>query len=150
MALSDVNSSEYYWYYSAYGSTKLDESLTPTDFGAGEKNTQTMIAMWNSSAYGSQNAGRNKTDMWGLSAVQSGTWNGSSGWYVPSKEEWAAFGDALGIDKWNYENYGLSSSYWTSCKGFNEGFYNIAFYYGSIPSSAVNHVTMYVRLGTTF
>ena len=47
---------------------------------AGEKNTQTMRSKWNSSAYGSQNASSYYTDMWGLSAVQSGTWNGSSGW----------------------------------------------------------------------
>ena len=113
MALSNVDSSQHCWYDDAYGNMDDYASTTSEDFGAGEKNTQTMISKWNSSAYGSQNTG-SRTDMWGLSVVQSGTWNGSTGWYVPSRGEWAAFGAAFGITKSNYENYGLSYGYWSS------------------------------------
>ena len=94
MALSNVDSSTHSWYDDAYGNMDDYATATSVDFGAGEKNTQTMISKWNSSAYGSQNNG-SYTDMWGLSAVQSGTWNGSTGWYVPSRGEWAAFGAAF-------------------------------------------------------
>ena len=121
--------------------------MSSGDFGAGEKNTQTMISKWNSDAYGSKNANYGYTDMWGLSEVQSGIWNGSSGWYVPSREEWAAFGAALTGS--NYTNYGLSKSYWASSQydtgdawaaGFNSGY----MYFISV----VNRRS--VRLGTTF
>ena len=107
-----------------------------------------MIAKWNSSAYGSQNDG-SYTDMWGLSAVQSGTWNGSSGWYVPSREEWAAFGDQLGITKSNYGNKGLADWYWSSSQNnsdcawyanFRNGYMYYDYVYGHY----------YVRLGATF
>ena len=57
MALSNVDSSTHCWYYDAYGNMDDYASTTSGDFGAGEKNTQTMISKWNSSAYGSQNAG---------------------------------------------------------------------------------------------
>ena len=145
MALSNVDSSTHYWYNSAYGNMSDYASATSGDFGTGEKNTQTMITKWNSSAYGSQKS----NDMWGLNAVQSGTWNGSTGWYVPSRREWAAFASQLGITKSNYSNYGLSNSYWSSsqfdtyfawCAYFSSGFMDF------------NGVTndYCVRLGTTF
>ena len=109
MALSNLDSSTHPWYDDAYGNMDDYATATSVDFGVGEKNTQTMISKWNSSAYGSQNNG-SYTDMWGISAVQSGTWNGSTGWYVPSRGEWAAFASQLGITDDNYENYGLSNT----------------------------------------
>ena len=72
MALSNVDSSYHSWYYDAYGNMTDYATATSVDFGAGEKNTQTMISKWNSSAYGSQNA-NSRTDMWGISA--STKWN---------------------------------------------------------------------------
>ena len=37
----------------------------------------------------------------------------SNGWYVPSKNVWAAFGGQLKVES-NYYSYGLKSEYWTS------------------------------------
>ena len=108
MALGDVDTEEHYWYYSAYG--KIDDRPTTRGFGKGEQNTIIMKEKWDSKVYGSQN----NNDMWGLSAVKSGIWSGSSGWYVPSAEEWIAFADVLDIDPSNYEDYGLSIEYWAS------------------------------------
>ena len=156
MALSNVDSSYHPWYDDAYGNMDDWETATSGDFGAGEKNTQTMIAKWNSSAYGSQNDGK-YTDMWGLSAVQSGTWNGSTGWYVPSRGEWAAFGAAFGITEDNYKNYGLSSKFWSSSQYSTRVVYCPYCYYGYMGLSATylgstEYVSnrKYVRLGTTF
>ena len=149
MALSNVDSSTHYWYYAAYGNMDDYANATSGDFGAGEKNTQTMISKWNSIAYGSQNASSSLTDMWGLRAVQSGTWNGSTGWYVPSRGEWSAFGAALGITSSNYTNFGLSTLYWSSSQYNSERAWSASFYYGYMSGSRVNSED-YVRLSTTF
>ena len=150
MALDDVDSSYHYWWYDAYRNMSDYASTTSVDFGKGEQNTTNMRAKWNSSAYGSQNAGNSSyPDMWGLSAVKSGTWNGSSGWYVPSRGEWAAFGDNLGITQSNYTSRGLSYLYWSSSQ--NNTFYAWRAYFdnGYMNRDSVNG-SYYVRLGTTF
>ena len=130
MALSDVDSSRHQ-FWSA--STSV---VTSTDFGTGESNTAVMKA-------------KGSTEMWGISEVRNGTWNGSSGWYVPSKGEWSAFGDLLGITSSNYPSYGLSDAYWSSSQhdtyyawsaGFNNGYMGYRDVYDNY----------YVRLGTTF
>ena len=115
MALSDVDSSKHCWYYSAYSYGMSDyASQTSTAFGRGEQNTINMIAKWNSSGYGSQNGNSSYPDMWGLSAVNSRTWNGSSGWYIPSRDEWAAFAGELNITNSNYRDCGLAGWNWSS------------------------------------
>ena len=113
MALDDVDSSGHCWYNTA---TDMNDYATYTsvNFGAGEQNTSKMITKWNASGYGSQNGNSNYPDVWGLSAVQNGTWNESSGWYVPSSGEWAAFIDAFNITSSNFTNYDLSLYYWAS------------------------------------
>ena len=150
MALDDVDNSEHSWYDAAWNGNGMTdwESTTSTSFGSGKQNTKNMIAKWNSSAYGVQNDG-NYTDMWGLSTVQSGTWNGSSGWYVPSREEWAAFGDQLGITQSNYENKGLSDWCWSSSQGDTSHAWHASFYSGCMGSNTVGNRS-YVRLGATF
>ena len=125
------------------------QSQTSTSFGSGKQNTKNMIAKWNSSAYGSQNGDSNYPDMWGLSAVQSGTWNGSSGWYVPSREEWAAFGGQLGITTSNYGNKGLSDWCWSSSQNGTYGAWNANFYDGCM-GIGIGNYSNYVRLGATF
>ena len=132
MALSDVDTSTHQFWG---GSTS---TVTSLDFGTGESNTAAMRSKSGSSSY-----------LWGLSAVKNGRWNGSSGWYVPSRCELVAFGDAFDITKWNYDDYGLSRYYWSSSQDdtntacyadFNDGYMH----------SGSNYGNYYVRLGTTF
>ena len=149
MALDDVDASRHCWYDAAYGNMNDYASTTSTSFGSGKQNTKNMIAKWNSSAYGSQNGDSNYPDMWGLSAVQSGTWNGSSGWYVPSREEWAAFGGQLGITTSNYGNKGLSYWCWSSSQHSTDNAWDARFYNGYVGYGTVNNY-YYVRLGATF
>ena len=145
MALSNVTGSysTWYWYYNANMSDYA--SQTSTAFGKGEQNTINMISKWNSSGYGSQNA----RDMWGASEVNSRTWNGSSGWYIPSIGEWAAFADQLSITTSNYSNKGLSNHYWSSSQNSTKYAWYAIFIGGYFGSYYVDHY-YYVRLGTTF
>ena len=151
MALSNVDSSNHYWYQNAYGNMNDYASTTSEDFGAGEQNTINMIAKWNSSAYGTQTTTGSYPDMWGLSAVNSRIWNGSSGWYVPSRGEWAAFVDQLDITTSNYySNYGLSYGYWLSSQGNTRTAWHMYFNAGGFDDYSSVADRYYVRLGTTF
>ena len=150
MALSDVDSSNHCWYYSAYSYGMSDyASQTSTAFGRGEQNTINMIAKWNSSGYGSQNGNSSRPDMWGLSAVNSRTWNGSSGWYIPSRDEWAAFVGQLNITISNYASKGFDVSYWTSSQYSATNVYDVMFMFDSISNSGTSS-GLKVRLGTTY
>ena len=147
MALDNVDNSQHYWYQNVYGN--MIGYATSTSFGSGKQNTKNMIAKWNSSEYGSQTTSGSYTDMWGLSAVQSGTWNGSSGWYIPSREEWSAFGDQLGITSSNYEDKGLSSWYWSSSQNTSGQAYLARVNLGYMYDGVVYQINS-VRLGATF
>ena len=137
MALDDIDGSRHYWYYSAYGQMSID---TDTAFGTGKTNTQTMISQWNSNKYSPQN----DNDMWKLIQTQA-----SKGWFVPSKEEWSAFGEELEINSSNYTEKGLSGRCWLSSQSdtnsawfadFLNGYMNDDYVYGSYS----------VRLSATF
>ena len=154
MALSDVdnnqNGTRYCWYDAAYGNMSDYATYTSVNFGTGEQNTSKMITKWNGSGYGAQNDNSSYDDMWGISAVQSGTWNGSSGWYVPSKQEWAAFGDAFSITSSNYSStFGLSGYYWSSSQLDTYDAWSAYFNGGYMGRDRVR-IGYYVRLGTTF
>ena len=130
MALENVASGTYtFW----SGSTSV---VTSTDFGTGESNTAAMKA-------------KGSTGMWGISAVQSGTWNGSGGWYVPSRDEWAAFAGQLSITSGNYSSVGLSSNYWSSSQYNTRSAWYASFDTGDFYRNSVDF-SFYVRLGTTF
>ena len=133
MALGDVDSSTHQFWSS--GGTSV---VTSTDFETGETNTAAMKAKSGSSSY-----------LWGLSAVQSGTWNGSSGWYVPSIGEWAAFVDQLDITSSDYSSKGLSIWYWSSSQDDTYRAWLASFSYVNFNGSDVNS-NYSVRLGTTF
>ena len=106
MALEDIDADTYTWYENAASSGISDyNTITSESFGSGKTNTSTMIAKWNSSAYGDQA----DTDMW--KAIQTQV---NKGWFVPSIEEWLAFGSNLNIDSTNYVNHNLSDYYWSS------------------------------------
>ena len=128
-----------------YGNMNDYSTYTSVDFGAGEQNTTKMISKWNSNGYGLQSS----SDMWGLSAVQSRTWNDSEGWYVPSRGEWAAFGDAFDIIGSNTIDYGLPTYCWSSSQFSTERAWFIYFYGGYVYRGDVDGYYS-VRLGTTF
>ena len=134
MALTDVDGKQNGTYYQFWSSST--SVVTTTDFGAGESNTAAMKA-------------KGSTGMWGISAVQSGTWNGSSGWYVPSRDEWAAFAGQLNITSSNYSSKGLSDYYWSSSQHTTSNAWIAGFYYGGFDNRYVNN-NYSVRLGTTF
>ena len=152
MALADVDGKQsgtyYMWYDAAYGQMSDWQSQTSTAFGKGEQNTINMIAKWNGSLYGAQNNNSRYDDMWGISAVNSRTWNGSNGWYIPSRGEWAAFTDQLDI-KSNYSNVGLSYHYWSSSQDGTDYAWRVRFDNGTFGDYIVNG-NNFVRLGTTF
>ena len=142
MALSDIDANTHYWYYNAYGNMSDYATATSGNFGTGKANTETMIAKWNNSSnggYGEQNA----NDMWGL--IQNEVENG---WFVPSRGEWSAFAEELGITT-NYSSFGLSDWYWSSSQYGAHTAYNVTFRGGCIDNLDVNGID-YVRLSTTF
>ena len=148
MALDDVDSKEYCWYYSAWGNMNDYSTTTSTSFGSGKQNTKNMIEKWNSNEYGSKNGNSEYPDVWSLSTVQSKI-NANPAWYVPSSGECGAFADKLGITPSNYASKGLSNCYWSSSQyGINGAWYaNLD--YGCMYGQDVRSY-FYVRLGTNF
>ena len=134
MALENAASGTYQFWSS--GGTRV---VTSTDFGTGESNTAAMKAKSGSSSY-----------LWGISAVQSGTWNGSGGWYVPSRGEWSAFADQLDITTSNYSSKGLSRNYWSSSQRSTYNAWLAGFSSGDFRNDIGNTYDYFVRLGTTF
>ena len=110
-------------------------SGTTTTFGSGKTNTQTLIgkADFNSSLKEQIQPKVNK------------------GWFIPSKEEWSAFGGELGIMPSNYSAKGLSPVYWSSSQNMTSTYdawfagFNSGYMYGN-----GSNYTFYVRLATTF
>ena len=102
MSLSNL-SGTYDWYNAAKGNMNDYASTTSQEFGKGKDNTATMIAKWNNKYYGDQNACESHKDLW--SQIQK---KADEGWFVPSRQEWAAFAGNLGITKSNYSSQGLS------------------------------------------
>lgn len=144
MALEDFNIGCYCWYDAAYGNMDDYATATSLDFGTGKANTEAMIAKWNSSAYGAQNDNGTYLDMWG--AIQDKV---AEGWFVPSRGEWIAFGDNLGITTDNYVNYGLSDWCWSSSQ-HNTNFAWIASFYNGFMFNGDVNGRSYVRLSVTF
>ena len=94
MALEDIDNNTYTWYKNAYG--KMDDyaTYTSTDFGKGKENTSKMIARGTNNGkdpYDSSNTSDygalSDTDVWKVIQKQA-----SKGWFVPSRDEWNAFG----------------------------------------------------------
>ena len=114
---------------------------TEEGFGSGRSNTKEML----------EREGSNSNTIWGVI-------NGNTGeerdegpeWFVPSREEFAAFGAAFGIDDSNYSSiYGLSSPYWSSSQDGTSTAYGANFFYGGINTYNVRS-SNFVRLATTF
>ena len=161
MTLEDfTNNSKnrFYWYYNACG--KLDRTIegSAIDFGEGKQKTIDMINDWNNNTtkYGEQttaSSGKDYIDLWG--AIQDGQYNivstasDSKKWFIPSKSEWSAFGEELGITEDNFANKGLSDWYWSSSQ-FETDYAYVAFFYDSYILSSYVRDYHNVRLSTTF
>ena len=121
------------------------------NFGKGNEDTGKMISKWNAAGTeeGFIDAPQEKTDIW--KHIQT-IYDNGNGWFLPSRGEWAAFMNELGITETNYDStYELSSFYWTSSQSFHNKC-ALAVY---IPNGAINswHGTstaFFVRLATTF
>ena len=145
MELEDFNTgTRYCWYDDAYGNMDDYATATSLDFGTGKANTEAMIAKWNSSAYGAQNDNGTYLDMWG--AIQDKV---EEGWFVPSRGEWGAFGDNLGITTDNYLNCGLSAWCWSSSQFDTFYAWYAHFNLGYLNYNGVN-ISNSVRLSATF
>ena len=161
MALEDfTNNSKntFYWYYNAGGKLVRKTKSYAIDFGEGKQKTIDMINDWNNNTtkYGEQttaSSGKDYIDLWG--AIQDGQYNivstasDSKKWFIPSKSEWSAFGEELGIRQDNYANKGLSDWYWSSSQSNTLRAYNAYFSTGYIGDRNVYDFS-YVRLSTTF
>ena len=147
MALEDINPGTYYCWYDA-ASGKLDKFVegSENDFGQGRKNTEYVNKKWNdpSLPWGAHNDGT-YDDMWEVIQEEI-----ESGWFVPSKSEWAAFAKAFDITSSNYSSkYGLSNAYWSSSQYNTNGAYRARFSLGYINGISVGNYFC-VRLATTF
>ena len=149
MALENVGSAStyYHWYDAASGNMSDYETATSGDFGKGKENTTNMIAKWDIGAgeggYGAQDTGSYK-DIWGQIKAQV-----SNGWFVPSRGEWAAFAQELGITSSNYTVYGLGRWYWSSSQLLTDYAWDVFFDDCSLGVSTVG-TPLYVRLSATF
>ena len=147
MALSDISSSYYYWDQQVhnvfYG--------TEEKFESGKENTRLLINYWNEHEYSGssgKSAKWNNEDVW--SNIQN---HYNKGWFVPSKEEWSAFGKNLGITRSNYSSkFDLSYAYWSSSQFSNDAndAWFAGFSWGNVEHGDVRGCTFYVRLSTTF
>ena len=153
MALDNIDNSTHYWWENAYG--KLDSTYnvaeTTNDFAVagaepiGLANTRRMMECYKNEEINGETVAKGTNDMWGLIEEQF-----NSGWFVPSKSEWAAFGAAFEITSSNYSStYGLSRYYWSSSQYNTSSAYSANFINGYIRSYSVLNY-FYVRLATTF
>ena len=161
LALSDlaVNGTIYAWYNSAYfnmtdfnstGGTDGKGSPTSRGFLKGKENTETMITKWNNKSYGSQDGNTyGYKDVWGQIQNQL-----ENGWFIPSFEEWSAFGWAMSQGKLkegvtSYSKLGFNNNCWSSsqCDKFNAWIPSLN--NGYMDKLAANYGSL-VRLATTY
>ena len=150
MALEDINpGTRYCWYDAAFG--KLDNivSYDKDDFGQGKANTADVMAKWDAGTWGAQNDKGTYDDMWGAIKDQV-----NAGWFVPSKDEWAAFGDmatkTLNLTTSNYSTYGLSGWYWSSSQYNIYNAYGARFDSGYMSNIGTVNLDYSVRMSATF
>ena len=127
MALTDVGTSEYKL------ASSSSKSGTTSTFGSGKTNTQTLIGQDLDSSLKEK--------------IQPKV---NKGWFIPSKEEWSAFGEELGITKSNYSAKGLSNWYWSSSTDGDLFAWSARFSKGYMCTHISHTYSIYVRLATTF
>ena len=132
LSLANYDGNEHLWYRNALNKMSDYSTFTSRAFGKGKENTEKMIERMKNHSdkkytvdYGEATTGT-YADIWNIIEDKV-----KEEWFVPSKEEWAAFGSYLNTSKTGtYENYGLSGWYWSSsqsgdgyawCVGFDVG-----------------------------
>lgn len=151
MALDDISSDAYPWYYSAYNNISDYATITSGDFGTGKQNTTNMITAWRVSKYGEQNGSLSSTiivykrnDIWDIIQTKADV-----GWFVPSRAEWAAFDGNLEITESNYSSKSLSEGYWSSSLYDSLDAYVDFYLFDSMYKYPIDG-NIYVRLAKTF
>lgn len=162
MALADLDGNSCRWYRKATNMTDY-ATYTSTSFGSGKENTSNMITAWNNKKYGEQNSNDVCNDVWGV--IQN---KAQAGWFVPSRDEWSAFGAFFKVggryssndfkgnehafkDYYDYDTvYNLSYLCWSSSQYDTSSAYTVCF--GDGESHFIYYVDDYfgVRLGSTF
>lgn len=94
--------------------------------------------------YGDKDQCSDHKDMWGQIQGEF-----AKGWFVPSKEEWSAFAEELGITDSNYTSKGLSDWYWSSSQNYTGSAWSANFDSGYMGTNVVSN-SNYVRLSATF
>ena len=94
MALGDIDNNGHTWYKNAVGKMNDYSTYTSTEFGQGKENTRKMIARGNNNGKDPYDS-NNTSDYGALS--DSDVWKAipslvAKGWFVPSRDEWNAFG----------------------------------------------------------
>ena len=153
--ITDGTNDRLYWYYSAYSRQIYDyASVVSSDFGTGRQNTATIKAKWDLGEYGTQN----QRDLWGYlpttpkagaNAIASASDTLEYRWFIPSREEWAAFADAFGINYSNWGNFGLDFGYNSSSLYDKKNCWTIAFYQTCLWGTILDG-DVYTRVCATF
>ena len=139
------STSGFCWYDAAFDNGIANyDTITSVDFGQGYKNTETMIQKWKAGAYGSRDDNETYKDLWGVVEEKF-----AKGWFVPSRDEWSAFAQELGITESNYFKKNLFGYYMSSTVKSSMYWWEIRFSNGEWGGSSLNYYGR-VRLSTTF
>lgn len=125
MALKDIDNQKHFWYLNAYnysGKKYITEDgigIDANNKAVGRKNTEAVMEVFNKATdnggWGEKATGEAYTDMFEVIETK---YNSSTGWFVPSRNEWAAFADATMVGdrkvSSNYSYFGLNYTYWLS------------------------------------
>lgn len=164
MALNDVDTSSHTWWRWLYNNPSILGTSLAID--SGKTNSETVKVLWNNGGASVQNTRDGYTDIWDFVTLDS---NNKSEWFIPSYNEWKAFGAMNWIDNestpvtrsiiggtngsgGNYSNtFGLSDFYWSSSQlssdGKEVGFARFGF---SDMSMVGEWYDFNVRMSTTF
>ena len=149
MALEDFTTTDYqtfYWYKNASGKMTTYADDTKTDFGEGYKNTGKIIEIWNEGESGKYTTSQDNQDI--FKHIQE-KYNSKEKWYIPSKEEWAAFADYLKKKTTNPLTHNYESGSFVENSGNYNSLYGLSDYYWSSSGSGIYHA-WYARFDTGF